>query len=182
MSRKRTEIISPDKDKVEALLRTVTYARDKERLIVARMAMSGQHTLAIMAQTVGRARSCIQTWLERFEKHGVDGLLQRLSAPGAEPSLNAAVQAELVEKLRTGAWRTGEEMRRWLRVSHGIDLGLGGCYYWMGKSGGRLKTPRPSHHRQAPGAVENFKMQGWEESLASLDFPAGKPVRFLGHG
>ena len=178
MSRKRTGIISPDKDKVEALLRTITGARDKERLIVARMAMSGQHTLAMMAQTVGRARSCIQTWLERFEKHGVDGLLQRLSAPGAEPSLNAAVQAELVEKLRTGAWRTGEEMRRWLRETHGINLGLGGCYYWMGKSGGRLKTPRPSHHRQAPGAVENFKMQGWEESLASLDLPAGKPVRF----
>ena len=156
MSRKRTEIISPDKDKVEALLRPVTDGRDKERLIVARMAMSGQHTLGMMAQTVGRARSSLQTWWERFVRGGVDGLLERISPPGSEPPLHAAVQAGLVAKLRAGTWRTGEELRRWLRETHGISLRLGGCYYWLGKCGGRLKAPRPSHHRQAPGAVAHF--------------------------
>ena len=61
MSRKRTEILSPDREKVAELLRTTCDPRDKERLIAARMAMTGQHTLAMIAEAVGRARSCIRS-------------------------------------------------------------------------------------------------------------------------
>ena len=46
------------------------------------MAMTGQHTLAMIAEAVGRARSCIQTWLHAFETGGVDALLQRTPPPG----------------------------------------------------------------------------------------------------
>ncbi|RYD25785.1 MAG: IS630 family transposase [Verrucomicrobiaceae bacterium] len=178
MSRKRTEIISPDAEEVERLLHATTDARDKERLIVARMAMSGQHTLAMMARVSGRSRSTIQVWLERFREGGVEALLERSTAPGSTPSLDFEVQAQMVEKLRNGAWRTARELRMWLERDHSIKLSLAGCYYWLGKLLGRLKAPRPIHAKQAAGAVIDFKMSGWEERLNSLDIPHGAPVRF----
>ncbi|MDB6132804.1 MAG: transposase [Verrucomicrobiales bacterium] len=134
MSRKRTEIISPDAEEVERLLHATTDARDKERLIVARMAMSGQHTLAMMAQVSGRSRSTIQIWLERFRTGGVEGLLERTPSPGSMPSLGFEVQAQMAEKLAQGAWRSAREFRMWLEEAHHIKLSLAGCYYWLGKS------------------------------------------------
>jgi transposase len=178
MSRKRTEIISPDAEVVERLLHATADARDKERLIVARMAMSGRHTLAEMARVSGRSRSAIQVWLERFREGGVEALLERSTAPGSTPSLDFEVQTQLVEKLRQGAWRTGRELRMWLERDHSIKLSLAGCYYWLGKLPGRLKAPRPVHAKQAAGAVIDFKMSGWEERLNFLDIPLGAPVRF----
>ena len=87
MSRKRTEITSPDRNKIAALLQATSDPRDQERLIVARMAMTGQHTLAMMEEAVGRARSCIQTGLNSFEAGGVDALLRRTPPPGRPPSI-----------------------------------------------------------------------------------------------
>lgn len=178
MSRKRTEIISPDAEEVERLLHATSDAREKERLIVARMSMSGRHTLADMAAVAGRSRSTIQVWLERFREGGVEALLERSTAPGGTPSLDFEVQAQMVEKLRQGAWRTARELRMWLERDHGIKLSLAGCYYWLGKLPGCLKAPRPVHAKQAAGAVIDFKMSGWEERLGSLDIPAGAPIRF----
>jgi transposase len=160
--RKRTEISSPDREEVERLLRATTNPREKERLIVARMAMSGKHTLAMMAEVVGRARSSIQIWLDKFETGGVAGLLDRKRPPGRDASLSAQVQQEVKAQLAEGTWRTAQEFRHWLEQTHQINLSLAGCYYWLGKSGGVLKAPRPSHAKQVPGAVDEFKMAGWE--------------------
>jgi len=177
MSRKRTEIISPDREEVERLLHTVTHPRDKERLIVARMAMSGQHTLAMMAEAVGRARSRIQQWLKAFETGGVAALLRRAPQSGRPTAISPQVREEIREHLKKGTWRTAQEFRRWLEQTHQIRLGLKACYYWLGKSKGCLKAPRPSHYKQASGAIIDFKMSGWQERLDSLELPAGEPVR-----
>lgn len=178
MSRKRTEIISHDCEKVAQLLQSTSDPRDKERLIAARMAMTGQHTLAMIADAVGRARSCIQGWLKVFETGGVEALLRRTPPPGRPPSLSPEVKEQLHQHLSDGTWRTAREMRRWLKETHQIDLTLKGCYYWLGKSRGVLEAPRPCHHQQAPGAVLDFKMQHWQVRLASLSIPLGEPVRF----
>lgn len=178
MSRKRTEITSPDREKVAALLQSATDPRDKERLIVARMAMTGQYTIGMMAHAVGRATSCIQQWLGTFETGGVEALLRRTRPAGRPASLSPEVRRQLHGHLEAGTWRTARQMRQWLLDTHKIELTLKGCYYWLGKSGGALKAPRPCHHRQTPGAVTDFKMQHWQERLASLAIPAGEPVRF----
>ena len=86
MSWKRTGITSPARGKVAALLQSTSNPRDQERLIAARMAMSGQQTLAMMAKAVGRARACIQAWLYTVEAGGVDALLRRTPPPGRPPS------------------------------------------------------------------------------------------------
>ena len=120
---KRTGITSPDREKVAALVQSTSDPRDQERLIVARMAMT-QHTLAMMAEAVGRARSCIQTWLSSFEAGGVDALLRRTPPPGRPPSLSPEVQEQLHAHLSAGTWRTAREMRCWLKDTHQIEITL----------------------------------------------------------
>lgn len=68
--------------------------------------MTGQYTLAMIAEGVGRARSAVQVWLDKFEQGGVDALLERKSPPGRPPALNAEVRQQLTAKLSAGAWRT----------------------------------------------------------------------------
>ena len=114
------------------------------------MAMTGQRTLAMIAEAVGRARSCIQTWLHAFETGGVDALLQRTPPPGRPPSLSPEVKAQLHGHLSAGTWRTAREMRRWLKDTHQIEITLKGCYYWLGKYRGVLKAPRPCRPSTGP--------------------------------
>jgi transposase len=178
MSRKRTEIVSPDRDEVHSLLDTTSDPRQRERLLAARMAMTGQYTLAMIAEGVGRARSVVQTWLDQFEEGGVAALLERKSPPGRTPALSAEVQRQLTAKLSEGAWRTAGQFRQWLKEKHGLTLSVAGSYYWLGKLQGVLKAPRPCHRQQKPGAVEEFKTEGWEQKLAELNLPPGEPVRF----
>jgi transposase len=178
MSRKRTEIASPEREKVQQLLNTTTDPRQRERLLAARMAMTGQYTLAMIAECVGRARSVIQTWLDNFEQGGVAALLERKSPPGRTPALSSEVQAQVTAKLREGAWRTAGQFRQWLKAEHHLTLSVAGSYYWLGKSQGVLKAPRPCHRQQKSGAVEEFKTEGWEQKLAELNLPPGEPVRF----
>ena len=178
MSRKRTEIASHERGEVQRLLDTTADTRQRERLLAARMAMTGHYTLAMIAEGVGRARSAVQTWLDKFEAGGVDALLGRKSPPGRTPALSAEVQRQLTLKLSEGAWRTAGQFRQWLKEEHGITLSVAGSYYWLGKLQGVLKAPRPCHRQQKPGAVAAFKTAGWEQKLAELNLPPGEPVRF----
>ena len=176
MARKRTEITSPDREKLEQLLATTDDPRQRERLLAARMAMTGSYTLVMIAKAVGRARSAVQVWLEKFVAGGLDALIERRSPTGREPSLSEAIQAQVQEHLRLGTWRTADQFRQWLIKEHGIQLSQTGGYYWLGKCEGRLKAPRPCHRSQAPGAIAEFKTEGWENQLAKLDLPPGEPV------
>ena len=178
MSRQRTRIVTDDPTRLEELLATADDPRARERLLAARMATTGEYTLDMIAKAVGRARSVIQTWLDKFQSEGADALITRKKTGGRPPSLDAGVQTEVREKLREGTWRTAGQFRRWLEETHGITLSEAGSYYWLGKSQGVLKAPRPCHRKQTPGDIEQFKTGGWETKLAELDIPAGEPVRF----
>lgn len=178
MSRQRTRIVTDDPARLEELLATADDPRTRERLLAARMATTGEYTLGMIAKAVGRARSVIQTWLDKFQSEGPDALITRKKPGGRPPSLDAGVQTEVREKLREGTWRTAGQFRRWLEETHGITLSEAGSYYWLGKSQGVLKAPRPCHRKQTPGDIEQFKTGGWETKLAELDIPAGESVRF----
>jgi transposase len=49
----------------------------RERLLAVKLGLEGQLTLQELADQLGRARSCVQRWLERFRRDGLDGLLHR---------------------------------------------------------------------------------------------------------
>ena len=166
MARKRTKLAvsAAQAAQLKEQIRAVTDPRDKERLQVVQWATSGQHSLAELAQLVGRARSTIQIWLDDFTAGGVARLLERTPPPG-KPSLvaGAKVQAELKAGLQAGRWRTAGQVAAWLQETHGIQRAAKSLYYWLGKVGGALRVPRPCHVQQNPAAT-----------AASFDAPAVK--------
>lgn len=176
--RARTRIVTHEADRIEALIRTSTDPREKERLLVARMAATGNYTIAMMAEAVGKASSSIQIWLDKLVRGGVDALLTRKKAPGRPSELSEPLVAEIKAKLRAGAWRTAGQFRAWLKSEHQIELKPATSYIWLGKCEGRLKAPRPCHREQKDGAIDDFKTQGWAGQLAALDLPRGVPVEF----
>lgn len=134
MGRARTKLIGPDSlEAVKQRQKQTKEGRELERLTAVRMAMSGEHTLAQIAQATGRARSCIQTWLEKFEKGGIDELLHRKKAPGAAPALKGPVLDSLRVELKKGTFRTAGEVQNWLQKQHRITLQISAVYYWLKK-------------------------------------------------
>jgi transposase len=179
MARKRTKLgVSPETlEQLKQRLRTSADVREKERLQVVLWSLSGQHTLAELAELAGRARSTIQIWLDEFEEGGIKGLLQRETSPGRPtPLTGGKVQAELQAGLKAGRWRTGAQVVAWLDQTHGIKRALNSIYRWLGKAGGALRVPRPCHVQQDPPATAAFRAE-LEARLEELALPKNKPVK-----
>jgi transposase-like protein len=110
--------------------------RQKERLRFALLAAEGRHTLEDLAERLGRARSTLQLWLDKFAAAGLAGLLERESPPGLRSPLGGvAVQAELQAGLRAGRWRSAEAIAQWLQAAHGITRARKSIYYWLKRNG-----------------------------------------------
>lgn len=134
MGRPRTKLIGPDsQDEVAKLQKVISSPRDLERLVAVRMGLSGEHTLDQIAQAVGRARSCVQVWFQRFSQGGLEHLLKRGKAKGSPPKLTSSVLEALRTKLTAGTFRTAPQIQQWLQREHGIQLQLSGVYYWLKK-------------------------------------------------
>jgi transposase len=179
MARKRTKLgVGPETlDQLKQRLRTVTDVREKERLQVVLWAVSGQHTLAELAELAGRARSTIQIWLDEFEEGGIAGLLEREASPGRPTAVaQGKVQEQLQEGLRAGRWRTAAQVAAWLQEAHGIKRAVKSIYWWLGKAGGALRVPRPCHVQQDPLATAAFRAE-LEARLEKLALPKNKPVK-----
>jgi len=160
LARERTKLALPGAETapLKELLRAATEPRDKERLQVVSWATRGQHTLAELARLAGRARSTIQIWLADFTAGGTARLLERAVPPGKpSPVAAATVPAQLQAGLEAGQWHPAGQVAAWLKEKQGIQRAAKSLYYWLGKVGGALRVPRPSHVQQDPAAVAVFR-------------------------
>jgi transposase len=163
--------------KIEAALEEPVEKRWRlQRLQAMRMAAQGQWTLRQIADAVGAGRSSVAGWLKIVREQGVDALLQRKEGQGAPGRVKGKVQAAIMAGLREGRWRRARDLQRWLEKEHGIQMGLGGVYYYLGKVGGVLKVPRKTHAKKDAAKGEHFK-QTLAEQLQSLPLESGRPVR-----
>jgi len=151
--------------------------RDRERLQAVKLAMSGQYSFDEISEAIGRSRSVIQIWIDRFEAEGIEGLLVRKKAPGKEsPIASAKVLAQLRRGLEKGEWRTAAQIAAWLQKEHHISRAAQTMYYWLGKLGGALKVPRPVHIKKDVQATEGFK-EHLLEKLRALEVPKGRELK-----
>jgi transposase len=141
-----------------------------------RMASQGQWSLQQIADAVGAGRSSVAGWLKIVREQGASALLERKKGQGAPGRVGPKVQAAITVGLREGRWRHARDLRRWLQKEHGIEIGLGGVYYYLGKVGGVLKVPRKTHAKKDAAQGEHFK-QTLAEELQRLPLETGRPVR-----
>lgn len=172
----RTFRIAGDYEEVDEAFDSSTDVRQRERLQTIRMGMSGQYSIADIAEALGRSRAIIWQWANKYRKAGIAGLLERKTAPGNKGKLEPAVIEEITTGLKEGRWKRAKETRAWLETTHGVKLSLKGVYYWLGKLGGVLKVPRKTHAKKDAAAAESFKEE-LADRLKALNIPEGKPVR-----
>ena len=97
----------------------------RERLLAVKLGLDGQLDLEEMAACLGRARSCIQGWLERFRRGGLEALLQPpRRGQGPASQLSAELAQALGQKLAAGEFRRAADAQRWLAEEGGLQVKL----------------------------------------------------------
>jgi transposase len=163
--------------KIEAALaRPIAKAWQRQRLQAMQMASQGRWTLQQIGDAVGAGRSTVAAWLKLLRTQGFDALLQWKEGQGAPSKLSAEIQAAIHAGLAAGRWRRARDLQLWLQEEHGIEMGLSGAYYYLGKAGGVLKVPRKTHAKKDAAKAELFKTD-LSERLQALSLEAGRPVR-----
>ncbi len=125
---------------------------------------------------VGRAKSAVQTWLKKFRQGGVAELLARGKPTGAPGILNEAQAALLLQELQAARHRTGAQIQAWIKEHLQVELKLGAVYYWLGKLGGVMRSPRPAHVKKNAQASAEFRAQLLQK-LHRVAVREGRPVR-----
>ena len=149
----------------------------RERLLAVKLGLDGQLDLEEMAASLGRARSCIQGWLDRFRRGGLDALLQPpRRGQGPASQLSPELAQALGQKLAAGEFRRAADAQRWLAEAGGLQVKLVTVYKYLKKAGARLKVPRPCHEKKDRWAAEAFR-EALAAHLVGLDLPADRPVR-----
>ena len=112
-------LAAAEREELRQALKTLTDPRSRDRVRAVQLATTGQHTHEEIALLVGRARSTIQQWIERYEAGGLNRLLKHKKAPGQKsPLQEPALQAKILEGLKKGIWRTAGQLTAWLEQSH----------------------------------------------------------------
>ena len=107
----------------------------RERLLAVKLGLEGQLTLEEIAAHLGRARSCVQRWLERFRAEGLAGLLHRpAGGKGPASALSPQLAQALGQKLAAGECRRAADAQRWLRETGGLSVKLGSVYKYLKKA------------------------------------------------
>jgi len=148
----------------------------RERLLAVKLGLEGELTLEQIAAQLGRARSCVQGWLDRFRHGGLEALLSRGHGMGPPSQLSPELAAALSQKLAAGEFRRAADAQRWLSETGGRPGGLAAVYKYLKKAGARLKVPRPCHQKKDAWASLAFR-EALAVRLDALELPPERPVR-----
>ena len=105
----------------------------------------------------------VERWLEWYRVGGLAEVLRRVPGRGAlgQPHrLTAAQQAELLEQVGRGEFRTYEEARGWVEAQYGVVYRPGGFYTALHRLGVRPKVPRPVAEKADPAARAAWRAGG----------------------
>lgn len=148
----------------------------RERLLALKLGLEGEASLEDIAAAVGHARSTIQAWFELYREKGLERVLRLERGKGPPSQLTASAAAALHAGLAVGQWRTAAQVQAFLERDHGVTVSLPTVYAYLGKSGARLRVPRPVHLKKDPAAAEAFKRE-LATRLAALHLEPKRRVR-----
>jgi transposase len=165
------------RERLEHVYKTSPCRKDREKAQAALLAQDGTRTYGELARIVGRCRATVFNWIASLERGGAGALLGGAPRPGRPSAMRDGRVAEaLARGLAEGRWVTSGQAGAWLEAEFGIRLSGRAVRYWLGKSGGAHKVPRPVHTKKDPAAAESFKAR-LHEKLSSPGIPEGSRVR-----
>lgn len=147
----------------------------KERLLAVKLLLETQKSYKEVADIMGRSRSQVQLWAKAFQDGGLKVLLVKGASCGRTSRLTSEAKEKMVEKLKEGSFRTARQFQGWLKEEFQIELSESSVYYHLGKLGGRLKVPRPSHEKKDAVKEQEFR-ETLAEKLAELGLPREQDV------
>jgi transposase len=108
---------------------------------------------------LGRDKSTITRWLQKYRRGGLSELLLVRKAPGQLQHLTIEALAGLKERLATGApFKSYGEIVEGLKTEYNLELTYATVYAWVHyRLQAKLKVPRPQSALQDVEAVELFK-------------------------
>lgn len=148
---------------LKRLARASQHANQTRRLLALAVIYDGG-SRAEAAETGGVGRQIVRDWVERFNEHGPDGLIDR-KAPGATPKLNDQHRAALSRIVERGPipavdgvvrWRL-IDLVGWLWEAFGISISDATMSRELKALGFSRISARPRHHAQNPEAIDAFK-------------------------
>lgn len=112
------------------------------------------------AELAGVGQRSLERWLGWYRQGGLAAVLTRVPGYGArgQPSrLTAEQQQALVAETATGAFRTYDEARIWVRAAFGVSYSYKGMYTLLARWGVHPKVPRPQAEKADPAAQAAWK-------------------------
>jgi len=120
-------------------------------------------SVAEAGRLAGVGRRSAERWLGWYRRGGLAEVLRRVpghGARGAPGRLTAGQREALLDRARTGAFRTYDEARWWVEEAFGVAYSYQGMYSVLARLGVHPKVPRPLAAKADPGAQEAWKKGG----------------------
>jgi transposase len=160
MARQLILAIAESAESLEQQLKNSRTASQKERLQMLWWLKTGQVTQhQTLAERLGRDRSTVTRWLQKYRQGGLPQLLAIKSAPGKAPHLSPEALARLQERLeQPPGFKSYGEIVEWLNQTYQLNLTYPTVYNWVRyRLKAKLKVPRPQSAQQQPKAAQDFK-------------------------
>jgi transposase len=114
-----------------------------------------------VAEVVGVEERTVQRWLAWYRAGGLAAVTGRHAhGRGMASFLTVEQQADLVDEVETGRFRTAAEIRRWVEERWGVRYTEGGMYALLGRLRCAPKVPRPIHEKTDQLAQARWKKGG----------------------
>ena len=142
------------------LLKAAENQEVKERVQILYWLKTKQvETTQTIASLLGKHRTKVSRWLSKYRQGGIAALLVKGKSSGRKRALTPEVEEKLIQELKDEeGFSSYKEVQRWLKVVHEVEMSYTGVHKLVHyRLKGKLKVPRPVHHKQEPGVVEDFK-------------------------
>lgn len=156
-------------EQLQRLRRLRSHHAIATRLQMVILARRG-YTAPQVAQAVGVSRRSVQTWVQRYNAQGIDGLWDR-PRPGQPTKLPSDQVQAFKQRMLDGPGDAdggvctlrGKDARRILANEFNVNYSLGGAIELLHRLGLSCLRPRPQHRKNDPDA-----MQRWLEDAPLL--------------